>query len=45
MKTVVSILRHRGPVPPAPLPQVWGREGRRWYMAAIQYTAFPARTY
>jgi hypothetical protein len=41
---VVAILRHRGQVPPASLLPVWGREGQRWQMAAIQYTAFPART-
>ena len=45
MKTVVSILTHRGQVLPAPLPPVWGRDGKRWQMAAIQYTAFPAWTY
>jgi hypothetical protein len=45
MKTVVSILTHRGQVLPAPLPPVGGRDGKRWQMAAIQYTAFPARTY
>jgi hypothetical protein len=45
MKTVVSILTHRGQVLPAPLLPVWASDGKRWQMAAIQYTAFPARTY
>ena len=44
MKTVVSIFADRGQAIPAPLPLVWGRDGKRWQMAATQYTAFPART-
>jgi hypothetical protein len=44
MKNLVSILTHRGQVLPAPLLPVWASDGKRWQMAAIQYTALPART-
>jgi hypothetical protein len=45
MKAVVSIFADRGQAIPAPLLPVWVRDGKRWQMAAIQYTAFPARTH